>query len=33
MPALERQLEPGLFGLLLLLLLFPLTDLLDDERR
>jgi hypothetical protein len=31
--ALKRKLQPGLLGLVLALFFFPLSDLLDDERR
>jgi hypothetical protein len=30
---LERKLQPWLLGLVLALFFFPLSDLLDDERR
>lgn len=32
-PLFERKLQPRLLGLALALLFFPLSDLLDDERR
>ena len=31
--SLERKLQPGLLGLVLTLFFFPLSNLLDDERR